>query len=755
MTDDMRSWADRYDALGWALVGIPGGSKGPTTFGWQTRATPPAFWNENPTWNMGLLHSLSGTVALDIDDMDQTRMIFGAMNIDLDAILRDNPRIVGRPERGKVLFRAPEGADLTTRKIAWPVDGDPRKTAVVFELRAGSVQDVLPPSIHPDTGKPYEWAGVPFDQIKPIPDQLLTIWKEWDRFRPQMMDVCPWIVRRETFRPPPKKRAEGQESVIDAYNAAVKIETALEGAGYTRYGNRWLSPNSTSKIPGVIIFDDGKAYSHHASDPFDPDHAFDAFEVFCIYEYLGNTTNAVKAAAEWLQIDSLPQADSEEERQRKREESQQGKRIWEGMRKTSLVPDHLLNVPGILSKAVDYYNRTARKKQPQFAVQAALALGSVVMGRRYKTDFQNMTSLYFLNVAPTGTGKEHANTVIGDVLEKAALGHLRGPSGYTSAPGVLSSLYMKPCHISVIDEFGNMLGSANASGNYHKRDSLSAIMEVFGRQMGVLRPSGYATIGMSENDKKKMEIFVSYPSLTLMGMTTPETFYENISSKDIASGFLNRFIIVQSREGRQKTRKPEDVEPDKMLLDWCKECANERIGDLGDGPEITPNPVVIPFSKASHALLDQYEDEIIARQDAMRSEAFAALINRSREIAMRVALIVARSKSEDEISAETTQWAIDYVDFYANDTLSVTEANMSEGATDKLKKKIVEAIKEAGSSGLNTTELRRAVPALGDKKKREKDDILDAIIEEYPVERLVQKQDGKGRPKIIHRMMVE
>jgi rRNA pseudouridine-1189 N-methylase Emg1 (Nep1/Mra1 family) len=44
---------------------------------------------------------------------------------------------------------------------------------------------------------------------------------------------------------------------------------------------------------------------------------------------------------------------------------------------------------------------------------------------------------------------------------------------------------------------------------------------------------------------------------------------------------------------------------------------------------------------------------------------------------------------------------------------------------------------------------------LGDKKKREKDDILDAIIEEYPVERLVQKQDGKGRPKIIHRMMVE
>jgi hypothetical protein len=389
-------------------------------------------------------------------------------------------------------------------------------------------------------------------------------------------------------------------------------------------------------------------------------------------------------------------------------------------------------------------------------VQSALAIGSVVMGRRYKTDFQNMTSLYFLNVAPTGTGKEHANTVIGDVLEMAGLGHLRGPSGYTSAPGVLSSLYMKPCHISVIDEFGNMLGSAAASGNYHKRDSLSSLMEVFGRQMGVMRPSGYATLGLSDADKKKMEIFVSYPSLTLLGMTTPETFYENISSKDIASGFLNRFLIVQSRMGRKKTRKPDDIEPDKILLDWCKDCATQKIGDLGDGPEITPNPVVIPFSKDAHILLDAYEDEIIARQDAMRSEALAAFINRSREIAMRLALIVARSKSEDEISAETTQWAIDYVDFYAKDAIGSTEANMSEGATDKLKKKIYEALRGAGSAGLNTTELRRAVPALGDKKKREKDDIMDAILEEYPVERLVQKpENGKGRPKIIHRVLTE
>jgi hypothetical protein len=47
------------------------------------------------------------------------------------------------------------------------------------------------------------------------------------------------------------------------------------------------------------------------------------------------------------------------------------------------VPEHLLSVPGILQDVVNYYTTTAIKPQPQFAVQAAIAFGSVAMGRRW------------------------------------------------------------------------------------------------------------------------------------------------------------------------------------------------------------------------------------------------------------------------------------------------------------------------------------------------------------------------------------
>jgi len=759
--------AKRYEAMGWALVGIPAGSKAPSTFGWQQRSTPSSYWSDNPTHNIGLLHSLSGTCALDIDHMANTRLICEAMNIDLDAILAAAPRIVGRPDRGKVLFLAPPDLGLTTRKISWPVDGDPRRTEVVFELRAGTVQDVLPPSIHPDTGHPYQWAGMAPEQIGPIPEQLLTIWQNWDRFRPQLMDVCPWK-RAPEFKPPSAKSRrvanEGQ-NVIAAYNDATPISTALEAAGYRQFGSRWLSPNSTSKIPGVVVFDDGRAFSHHASDPFDPAHSFDAFDVFCHYQHLGNVTAAVRAAAEALNLDRLPPAPTEEDREAQRHGARVAEVIMVGAKRQQPetmedIPKHLLTVPGVLGEVVTYSAKTCIKSQPQFDVQAALALGSVLMGRRFITNNRNMSGLYFLNVAKTGTGKEHANTVIEDVLEASGLIGLRGPNGYTSATGVLSTLKDKPCHITVIDEFGSYLQSAAAKGNQHRADAMVMLMEAFGRQTKTLRNLGYATLSLNDTQKKAMKVEVRSPSITLIGMTTPETFYDAIGSKDVASGFLNRLLIVESKRPRELSRVPDQVDVSESVIAWARATAaavSDDAGDLTDnGHEFPPEPVVVPFSRAAHGLFRDYEQTITDRQNAMDHLSLADMMNRSREIAMRLSLIVAHSMGEREINEIAAQWAIDYVDYYLRQTLDAMQVNISEGGTDEIRKKVAQAIEKSGTAGLKINELIKQVPKLGNLKKHERDGVLAMVCDDFPIERLQQQPEGgRGRPAIIHRWIRE
>lgn len=752
-------YAKSYAELGWSLVHIPAGKKAPTTFGWQTKATPPDHWIDNPTHNMGLLHGPSGTCALDIDSMPNMRILCEALGIDLDAILASAPRIVGRPDRGKALFRAPVG-DYTTRRLAWPVSGDPRRTEVVFELRAGSVQDVLPPSIHPETGNPYVWAGADWRALPPLPDQILTIWREWDRFRHQLADLCPWAPSQSFKRPPPKPRRQDQESVIDTYNASMTIEEALAGAGYRKIGSRWLSPNSTSRIPGVVVFDQQHAYSHHASDPFDSAHTFDAFDVFVHYQHLGNVQAAVKAAADLLDIKSAPEAFTEEER----EAIKHGAAIWDGIRKKKPrkadadgIPDHLLTIPGVLADFVDWAQATAIKPQRQFDVQAALAFASVVMGRRWVTDYRNMSSLYFLNVGKTGSGKEHAKTALETALEACDLSKLIGPSGYTSAGGVLSSLRDRPCHVAIIDEFGLMLTSSQARGNHNKRDALGAIMEAFGRQMGTIRNTGFSTVAMTEAQKKQLEIAIKHPSLTLLGMTTPATFYEAISAADIASGFLNRFLIVETKIGRQVSRRPARVEVPQSIIDWAKYHASAGGESIvqDQGPEFPPEPIEIPFSAASRQMLRELEVDIIKQQDDVRNETLAAMMNRQREIVMRLSLIVARSLGDDEISPAAVQWAIDYAQVYATQTRNSMAANMAEGETDALRKKVADAIMAAGPVGLTMRELINQVPRLGNVDKFRRDGILQMVCQDYPIERAQITKTGPGRPSIIHRKIEE
>jgi hypothetical protein len=98
------------------------------------------------------------------------------------------------------------------------------------------------------------------------------------------------------------------------------------------------------------------------------------------------------------------------------------------------------------------------------------------------------------------------------------------------------------------------------------------------------------------------------------------------------------------------------------------------------------------------------------------------------------------------------QWAIDYVDYYAKQTLETMSLNLAEGDTDSLRKKVADAILNAGPAGLTMREIIDKNPKLGNLKKYERDGLLEMVCADYPIERLSSKPaSGKGRPSIIHR----
>lgn len=164
---------------GWVLVSIPRGRKSPVTAGWNRResciATPELALGL--TGNVGIAHAWSDppTAALDIDRLDDARAHFRQHGIDLEALL-GAPNSVGissgRPNRAKLLYTLPE--PLSSLKLA---DG-------AIELRCATrdgltVQDLLPPSLHPG-GQHYRWiVGSETIGTKPppMPEELLAFWR--------------------------------------------------------------------------------------------------------------------------------------------------------------------------------------------------------------------------------------------------------------------------------------------------------------------------------------------------------------------------------------------------------------------------------------------------------------------------------------------------------------------------------------------------------------------------------------------------
>jgi len=171
--------ADLYIRHGWAVVPIPAGTKGPKMAGWNRRENALKSQADVPVGHgIGLAHAYSGTCALDIDNWDTAAFMLGLQGVNIRA-LYDAPDAViidsGRPGRGKLLYALPE--PLRTKKIT--TNGE-----TTYELRCATangltVQDVLPPSIHPETGQPYRWAGKGhWSRLPTIPTELLTHWNQ-------------------------------------------------------------------------------------------------------------------------------------------------------------------------------------------------------------------------------------------------------------------------------------------------------------------------------------------------------------------------------------------------------------------------------------------------------------------------------------------------------------------------------------------------------------------------------------------------
>ena len=417
-------------------------------------------------------------------------------------------------------------------------------------------------------------------------------------------------------------------------------------------------------------------------------------------------------------------------------------------------PTHLTTIPGALGMAVDWINATARKPQPLLAVQAAIALGSVVLGRRYRTTNGNWSMLYLLNVAQSGAGKEHAKYAVETLLEAAGLAALIGAGRFASESSVTSALIEKPAHFSVLDEFGKMLQSASVAQNYADRNTLKALMEVWGRADGVMRPVAYSTAGLSSKQSEELaKRLVRKPSLTMLAMATGETLFGGLTGAAVADGFLGRYLTVHADRGRQMARTVDPIDPPPKLIEWMQaaHAGMNRAGNMVAAPvphDMEPTPIVVEFDSAALASFAALERRTHARMDELESEGLAEMLTRTTEIAMRLALIVALSCNSLTINRQHAEWACEYVEHHSERNTQMLRERLSEGPFDQLCKEVRRLVVKAGAKGMTERDLDKSSRAWRASPDRMRTDALASLRrrEEITLVDMVSAS-GRGRKR--------
>lgn len=165
----LRDHGQEYLSKGWFPIPLPAGQKSPPPLGWTGYAGayangPQVFeWGESPRWahaNIGLRLG-DDVLGLDVDAYDGKPGVETMMEgIKALGPLPPAPRLTSRDDRvsGIRLYRVPKGR-------CWA----DRLGPAVEVIHHGHRYAVAPPSIHPDTGRPYRWLDARGEEMDEVP----------------------------------------------------------------------------------------------------------------------------------------------------------------------------------------------------------------------------------------------------------------------------------------------------------------------------------------------------------------------------------------------------------------------------------------------------------------------------------------------------------------------------------------------------------------------------------------------------------
>lgn len=379
---------------------------------------------------------------------------------------------------------------------------------------------------------------------------------------------------------------------------------------------------------------------------------------------------------------------------------------------------------GILGSIYKTCIKMSTREQRGLSIGGAIAIGSVILANRFK--FRGLwPNVAILNIAPTGAGKSFPQNLAKSLLAREAGNEdLYGFGNYQSSVAITKNLDRKRERLDVVDEATTLFSTISDGGVFQKSiDDL--LCQLY---------SNSQTLFVGGESAGKEAIRVWHPCISLLMSTTPDGLKTSISRSIATKGFFPRCLPFIDGYGPQKKIEPTD-EDIKILGAFIRDFRTRTVRPMtGKGTDLVnpvPNPIEIECAPEVTAALDdqvtQWNDQVT---EPGRSEIDRGALSRAGEQAIKLALIHGALRTE-KVEMEDLLWAIQMVDTVrVNSTLLFPQLG-AENKTQGNLERVYALILEEGILRHQT---------LIDKTrylmKRERNDILESLVEAEKIQKI-------------------
>lgn len=712
------------------------------------------MWQGWPDGNIGVCHT-DEFGAMDFDEDT-----FGCHQAVKDILAKLDGEIVRRKgSKGYIQYFRLDG---TLKSRVYQIN-----KSNALEFLAKGRQSVLPPSIHPDTQKAYEWITpdtLDDTEIGELPlitrevmDEIEEVLKEygWDaeaerdvQNRTQdpsgishssIYDECNRLAMRDL---------SAWVDDLRLYNCIYRSNGAYSAVATWRPSNGGR-PDSERKRnlsiapEGIKDFGDNRTYT-----PLDVVmEALGGVDLGKAFDWLWKRVGF--ALPEWSpkvkQLEELPEETAEVVKKEIIVEQIEQKKALDITDEDPFKP---MRCKGVIEDVANFCLMNSPYPSEQYAMIAGLGIASTLYGRKYQTPTGSGLNLYLVGIGKSGYGKDAPLQAIKRIFSRFEndIRYYMGPDDMSSDSAIHKQLSEYPTKLFTLDEAGLfMQGIQGPKASSHEKRIKKAMLTLYSSSSSSW--SGRA----NASDESTVGSIINHPNFVFIGMSTHETLFDGLSKTNMVDGLMARMLYfnLDQRPAYHK-QDPSKQTPKPGLL--------QRIERIHEGhryetsgnfdlskyhiAEAIPDKHTVPWASKeaedSWVAIVQWVNEMV---DTGKFD--DGISNRYAENTIRLATLRALSRDDGdaEVTVNDIQWAEQVVKRSISTAMQSIEEYMSEGDNERRYKSVLKVFENEKKTGKDYVTLSRLIDRMKNLDRKQLTDTLERLVLSGKIEAIDEGED--------------